>query len=150
MLLNEFIEIFDKAGAIVLLEGKRDVSEADKDKLIALGKLLAQKTSKMLFRSGNADGADQFFSEAVASVDHKRLEVITPYTGHRKKTNQAYTTYFLEDMNLNTTKYIIDILFRGYENRYKKSLHISKEEIKLANNVEKSRFYIYWKNILCN
>jgi hypothetical protein len=66
---------------------------------------------------------------------------------------QAMTIDFkalLRSDRMNTAKYIIDILFRGYENRYKKSLHITKEEIKLANNVEKSPFYIYWKNVLCN
>ena len=54
----------------------------------------------MIFRSGNAEGADQFFSDGVTSFDPKRLEVITPYAGHRKKTNQAYHTISVEDINL--------------------------------------------------
>lgn len=100
MTLSEFILQFDKPGAIVLLEGKREVLEADQQKLTALGRMLAEKTHKMIFRSGNAEGADQFFSDGVTSVNPKRLQVITPYTNHRKKTNHAYETYSLEDINI--------------------------------------------------
>ncbi|MBS1551131.1 MAG: hypothetical protein JST15_03560 [Bacteroidetes bacterium] len=46
MTLQEFIEQFDRDNAIVLLEGKRNVLETDKEKLTALGKLLASKTQK--------------------------------------------------------------------------------------------------------
>jgi hypothetical protein len=74
--LIDFIKQFDKDNSIVLLEGKRNVLDVDKEKLIALGKLLASKTVKMIFRSGNAIGSDQFFSEGVASIDNKRLQVI--------------------------------------------------------------------------
>ncbi len=98
--LKEFIEQFDKEQVVVLLEGKRNVLEKDKEKLTALGKKLASNTSKMVFRSGNAEGSDQLFSDGVTSVDNKRLEVITPYAGHRKKTNNAYVTHSLDDINL--------------------------------------------------
>ncbi len=37
MTLNEFIEQFDHDDAIVLLEGKRNVLDEDKEKLKALG-----------------------------------------------------------------------------------------------------------------
>lgn len=89
MTLKEFINQFNKDNSIVLLEGKRNVLETDKKKLVSLGKLLASATSKMIFRSGNADGSDQLFSDGVALIDNKRLQVITPYTDHRKKTNRA-------------------------------------------------------------
>ena len=72
MTLKEFIERFDIDNSIVLLEGKRNVLEADKEKLTALGKLLAAKTEKMMFRSGNADGADQLFSDGVTAVNPKK------------------------------------------------------------------------------
>lgn len=100
MTLTNFIKNFDKKKSIVLLEGKRNVREEDKNKLYNLGRLLALRSSNILFRSGNADGADQFFSEGVASVDSKRLQVITPYEGHRKKTNVAYDTISLEEINM--------------------------------------------------
>jgi hypothetical protein len=96
MTLTEFITRFDIEHSFVLLEGKRNVLTADKAKLTALGALLASKTEKMTFRSGNADGSDQLFSDGVTSVNPKRLQVITPYTGHRKKTNHAYETIDLD------------------------------------------------------
>jgi hypothetical protein len=100
MKLKEFIERFDIENSIVLLEGKRVVLDSDKANLTALGKLLASRTSKILFRSGNAEGADQLFSEGVSSVDNKRLQVITPYSGHRQKTNQAYETISLNEIDI--------------------------------------------------
>lgn len=100
MTLKEFIEQTDFENSIVLLEGKRKVLEADKEKLFALGKLLASKTKYMIFRSGNADGADQYFSDGVASVNPDRLQVITPYSGHRKKQNKAYEIISLDEINI--------------------------------------------------
>lgn len=100
MKLKEFIERFDKDNSIVLLEGKRDVLENDIENLVSLGKLLASSTSKIMFRSGNADGADYYFSLGVSSVDKSRLQVITPYNGHRKKTNQAYSTISMDEINI--------------------------------------------------
>ena len=100
MTLSEFLQHYDLPHSIVLLEGKRNVKEEDKEKLTALGELLASNTKNMLFRSGNAEGSDQNFSDGVTKVDHKRLQVITPYAGHRKKTNQAYDTINLDELDL--------------------------------------------------
>ncbi len=95
--LVEFISLYDKEGSIVLLEGKREVSLDDTEKLTSLGKLIVSLTTKIIFRSGNAPGADHFFSVGVASVDKKRLEVIIPYTGHRKDKVQAGYSFSLDD-----------------------------------------------------
>ena len=100
MTLKEFIKEFDKAGSVVLLEGKRTVSESDKDKLVKLGKLLAESTRHMLFRSGNAKGADLLFSKGVISVNKTRLQVITPYIGHREELNQSHETISLDTIDL--------------------------------------------------
>jgi hypothetical protein len=40
MTLNEFINEYDKAGSIILSEGKRSVLKNVKDKLVKLGKTL--------------------------------------------------------------------------------------------------------------
>ena len=48
MNLQEFKNEFDFEGAIVLLEGKRKVLDNDKEKLIALGKLLSSSTSPIV------------------------------------------------------------------------------------------------------
>lgn len=100
MQLEEFLAQYDREGMVVLLEGKREVAEQDREKLIALGRLLTEKTVYTLFRSGNAPGADELFSEGVSSVDARRLQVITPYKSHRKKANKAYSTYSLDEMDL--------------------------------------------------
>jgi hypothetical protein len=80
---------YDVAGSIVLLEGKREVLPEDEQKLVELGRMLAKNTELMRFRSGNAPGSDELFSRGVAEIDTSRLEVITPYSGHRAKYNVA-------------------------------------------------------------
>ncbi len=100
MTLKKFIELYDFEGAVVLLEGKRNVLENDKIKLTELGKLLAGNTKHILFRSGNAGGAEYYFSKGITSSDSKRLQVITPYKGHRKNENIASETISLDDITL--------------------------------------------------
>jgi len=100
MTFAEFKDQYDRPNNIVLLEGKRDVKEADKEKLVRLGEKLAQETKHITFRSGNADGSDLHFSTGVANINSDRLEVITPYKGHRKSTNKAGTTNSLDDIDL--------------------------------------------------
>lgn len=99
MTLQEFIVLHDNENSIVLLEGKRKVLPDDSERLTQLGKILARRTTSMKFRSGNADGADLFFSLGVSSIDKSRLQVITPYSGHRKKTNVAYDTISLDEID---------------------------------------------------
>jgi hypothetical protein len=100
MTLKEFVEKYDKQGTIVLLEGKRKVLGEDVEKIERFGRLITEQTQYIVFRSGNALGADYYFSKGVSSVDSKRLQVITPYTGHRKETNYAYKTFSLDEVNL--------------------------------------------------
>ena len=100
MTLQQFINKYDVPNAIVLLEGKRVVLESDQPLLTALGKLLADKTQHIIFRSGNAKGADEFFCKGVAEVNNERLQAITPYTNHRHKENKAFLTIGLDTINL--------------------------------------------------
>lgn len=100
MTLEEFIKDFDKENVVVLLGGKRKVLPADVDLLVRLGEVLANKTKKIKFRSGNADGADYYFSQGICNIDKSRLEVITPYSGHRKKANIANDTISLDNINI--------------------------------------------------
>lgn len=62
--------------------------------------MLAERTVHMTFRSGNATGADQYFSLGVTQVDPSRLQVITPYTGHRQAKNLAQHTLALDQIDL--------------------------------------------------
>lgn len=64
--------MYYKPDAVVLLEGKRKVLPEDAEKLYQLGKMLAEKTKYMRFRSGNAGGSDEHFCNGVADVDNSR------------------------------------------------------------------------------
>ncbi len=163
MTLNEFIEQFDKEGSIVLLEGKRRVLAHDIEKLTALGKLLATKTKKIIFRSGNADGADYYFCRGVAEIDYLRLQVITPYYGHRGRTNEAFETISLEDIDLaaepdvvyqskNNKKTIklIDHYVSGYIDRFTiKAAYIIRDTVKAigTKKVKPATFGIFYDDL---
>ena len=163
MTLNEFIEQFDKPNSIVLLEGKRNIIDADKEKLTALGSLLAFKTKNIMFRSGNAEGSDQLFSLGVTTVDNKRLQVITPYSGHRVKSNQAYETISLDDIDIaaehevlyqsktnKKTENLIDKYVAGDKNRYTiKAAYIIRDTIKAigTDEIKPATFGIFYDDI---
>jgi len=163
MTLKEFIKQFDKTNSVVLLEGKRNVREADKEKLTALGRLLASKTKRMIFRSGNAEGSDQLFSDGVTAVDNKRLQVITPFSGHRQKTNQAYYTISLDDINIaaepevvyqskrnKKTEKLIDPFVSGNKNRYTiKAAYIIRDTIKVigTDEIKPAIFGIFYDDL---
>ena len=150
MTLQQFVEKYDYEGAVVLLEGKRNVAENDKTKLVELGKLLATSTKHILFRSGNAKGADLYFSQGVAGVDPKRLQVIVPYSGHRKKENPAYDTVSLDDINLaeepdiiyqskknKKTERLVDKFVAGDVNRNTiKAAYILRDTVKVIGSAE--------------
>ncbi len=163
MTLKEFIQMFDKDNSIVLLEGKRNVKVADKEKLTALGRLLTSRTTKMIFRSGNAEGSDQLFSDGVTEVDYKRLQVITPYSGHRQKNNHAYDTISLDDVNIaaepevvyhsksnKKTEKLIDQFVSGNKNRYTiKAAYIIRDTIKAigTNEIKPATFGIFYDDL---
>ena len=163
MTLSEFISTFDTENAIVLLEGKRNVLPEDQEKLYALGKLLASRTTKMIFRSGNAEGSDQFFSDGVTAVDNKRLQVIIPYSGHRQKTNKAYNTISLDDINIaadrevvmqsknnKKTEKLIDKFVAGDRNKFTiKAAYIIRDTIKAigTNDVGPAIFGIFYDDL---
>jgi hypothetical protein len=100
MNFNDFISRYDYDGSIILLEGKRNVINTDMPLLKNLGELLCKKMKHALFRSGNAPGSDELFSNGVSNVDKKRMEVIVPYSGHRKIKAADYNTHSLEEINL--------------------------------------------------
>jgi hypothetical protein len=105
--LQDFLAKYDIEGSIVLLEGKRDVPQEEQKLLEALGKLLVTHSKYITFRSGNASGADEWFSKGVCEVSPERMEVIRPYAGHRDKKNQAYITHDLDDISLASEPRII-------------------------------------------
>jgi hypothetical protein len=163
MTLQEFIRHYDFEGAIVLLEGKRNVPVVDQEKLAELGRILALASKKMLFRSGNADGADHYFSAGVASVEKNRLQVIVPYAGHRSKTMQAYESISLDTVNLaaeNDVVYyskhnskntrLIDQYLTGDVNRNSiKAAYIIRDTVKVigTSSIKPASFGIFYDDL---
>ncbi len=97
---RQFIAEYDYPGSVILLEGKRAVRDEDVLMLTGIGKLLAQTMQHAAFRSGNAPGADAYFSEGVSLVDSSRMQVIVPYSGHRQKSSSGYQVYSLDDISV--------------------------------------------------
>ena len=84
-------------GGVVLLEGKRAIPPEWAARAKATGAFLAKTFPKLRFRSGNALGADEAFSQGVASVDATRLHIIAPYRAHRKSQRIAGAIYDAPD-----------------------------------------------------
>ena len=85
MIFSEFRDIIrDQDGGVVLLEGRRNISAEDSSRATQLAGFLATYFPKLRFRSGNAEGSDAAFSEGVAQVDAGRLQIVAPYSSHRK------------------------------------------------------------------
>jgi len=86
--------------AVVLLEGRRGISEAESMTARDFGELLARRFPGLRFRSGNAEGADQAFADGVARVDAQRLQIVAPYASHRRKSRHPAVVYSSpEDMS---------------------------------------------------
>lgn len=119
MEFTAFIEKYNCKKNIILLEGKRNVIESEIEKLIQLGNLLATFLPLVTFRSGNANGADFYFSKGVLQVAPEKLQVITPYENHRQKTNIAYETISLDNIDLLNEP---EVIYRSKNNKKTKSL----------------------------
>lgn len=145
MEFTAFIEKYNCKKNIILLEGKRNVIESDIEKLIQLGNLLATFLPLVTFRSGNANGADFYFSKGVLQVAPERLQVITPYENHRQKMNNAYETISLDNIDLlnepeviyqsknnKKTKSLIDKYVAGAKDRFSiKAAYIIRDTVKV-------------------
>lgn len=164
MTLQQFINKYDVPNTIVLLEGKRVVLETHQPLLTALGKLLAHKTQHIIFRSGNAKGADEFFCKGVAEVNNKRLQAITPYTNHRNKENKAFQTIGLDTINLAEETWILeatkinkkassltDAYIKGYKGLVaQKAALLIRDTMKVTGtkNLQPATFAIFYDDLL--
>lgn len=79
--------------AVVLLEGRRGIAEAEALAARDFGEFLALRFPVLRFRSGNAEGADQAFADGVARVDAGRLQIVAPYASHRRKSRHPAVVY---------------------------------------------------------
>ena len=160
---SAFLREYDRPGNVVLLEGKRTVKPEDAPLLTGLGRLLAANSRYLLFRSGNAAGADALFAAGVAAVDASRLQVILPYTGHRKAYNQAGSSLALDTINLTEepqiiyesrlhkgTASLIDRYVSGTRNAYTiKASYILRDTVKVLGAAElpKAAFACFYDDL---
>ena len=84
--------IASQPDGVVLLEGRRSISSEDYVRATELASHLAKKFPQLRFRSGNAEGSDQAFSEG-AQVDASRLQIVAPYATHRKSVRYTEALY---------------------------------------------------------
>lgn len=163
MNFNEFITKYDFKGSVLLLEGKREVNQIDISKLVEFGRKLAKNSKYLIARSGNADGADYYFSQGFSEIAKERLEVIVPSKGHRKKQNVAGTTYNLDEFkflkednviyetNKNTkNKSLIDMYVDGVKNRMSaKAPYLIRDTMKVVghNEINKCNFAIFYDDL---
>jgi hypothetical protein len=94
MTLAEFTAIVQATPeAVVLLEGRRSIPDHDAALATRTASMLVKHYPALRFRSGNAEGSDQAFSDGVAQVAPWRLQVIAPYPAHRKSARYADAVY---------------------------------------------------------
>jgi hypothetical protein len=86
MKLEDFIQ---QTGArenpVVLLEGIRALPAEDWDRVVAMGRTLAERMPNVIFRSGNAEGTDTAFAQGVTAVDSARMQYVGTHPGMGKK-----------------------------------------------------------------
>jgi hypothetical protein len=75
---------------VLLLEGIRALPEADRAKVIAVGRMLAERLPDAVFRSGNAEGSDTAFAEGVVAVDPTRMEYVITHGGMGRKRRKPH------------------------------------------------------------
>ena len=132
MLFEDFKSRFDYPGSIVLLEGKRIVLPEDQPLLINLGKKLASDTKNIIFRSGNAPGADELFSKGVDEVDKKRLEIIGPYESHRSGNRYGEKFHSLDQYDLVSDDLVVLQTKQNLKNRKMVDAYVSGQKSKLS------------------
>ena len=163
MELAGFLEKYDREGMVVLLEGKRSVFKEDESRLIALGTRVATRSAFIVFRSGNASGADAFFSQGVSAVDLARLQVVVPYSGHRNAGNVAGHTFSLDGIDLARepevvyesrqhakTKALVDRYVAGDRDRYAvKAAYILRDTVKVlgAAGISPAGFAFFYDDL---
>lgn len=74
---------------VILLEGTRKLPAEAHEKLRAVTAWLCAEFPRAIFRSGNAEGTDAVFAEALAACDPARLELVLPHAGMGRKRRPA-------------------------------------------------------------
>jgi hypothetical protein len=107
---SDFSELLSRAASpVVLLEGTRELPDAQAPALTALAAHLARTFPHARFRTGNAKGSDAAFATGVASVDPSRLEYVLPYATHRSGQRPAESAALaIDDMPSARVQEVVD------------------------------------------
>ena len=149
---------------VILLEGKRNVIETEKNLLSVLGEKLATDLPHCIFRSGNATGSDELFMSGAAKINSENLEFVLPYSSHRKKARFPESKYYAIDeivisnevfnSILNATpkyKAIIKAYSSGQNNKLTaKAWYLIRDAVKVFGYepvMEKADFAIFYDDI---
>lgn len=93
--------VSSRPAPVILIEGKRNIPTEYAEKAMQLTEKLAKEFPALIFRSGNAEGADQAFTEGVKRIYPSRIQIIAPYRGHRKKEMITGAKYlYPEDLSI--------------------------------------------------
>lgn len=165
MTLELFVEKYDLPGKIVLLLGKRNVLPEDVEKVTELGTKLTQATKHIIFRSGNASGSDELFVSGVSKIANERIQLITPYSGHRKKTASKFYSIPLDTVHVanepdllyhskqdNKNKNLIERYEQGYrDTNAMKGAYLLRDTLMVVGakgvNVKRADFAIFYDDL---
>ncbi len=94
MTFKDFTDLIsDAADPVILIEGRRTISPEVAESASKVAAFLAGRFPNLKFRSGNASGSDEAFTAGVLEVSPERLQVVAPYTSHRKKQRHPLALY---------------------------------------------------------
>lgn len=109
--LQQFLEQARKhKRPVILLEGTRKVPGNEVTRLHDLATYLASALPAAVFRSGNAQGSDTYFFNALTEANPERLEYILPYPASAKKRipPPRARAFSLEDLNQDETAAVVE------------------------------------------
>jgi len=93
MTLDAFVDSLSKQDRpVVLIEGTREPLPAHIPVMTEFARQLARRRPRAIFRSGNAAGSDDAFASGIEAVDATRLQLVTPYVGHRRHARCAQSS----------------------------------------------------------
>jgi len=162
--LNEYIKRLKNKSPIFLVEGKRKVKEEDKIMIVKLGEQLAKDFPNVIFRTGNANGADELFAQGISKVSPERLEFILPYKTHKRKKRIEKAKYYsldeikISEVVINQTiemsgrnRKMIDLYLSGVRNNFTmKTPYLLRDTLKVLGMepiISKADFGIFYDDL---
>lgn len=137
---------------VILVEGTRNLPDADRPALLRLAEMLAGRLPRAIFRTGNATGSDEAFAEGVCRVDASRLQYILPSSGmgNSRKNPSAYSVavenissveepelvYRTKQATPANARLIDRFVQREKGQAYAKSLYLLRDTLKVTGSAE--------------